>query len=106
MGGQLSVTLSDIYMVIMQNDFVVPSKPICYQRFVDAIYSRPKLGDKLLFDLLNNYHPTIKLTTELNPSKFLSTKLTNINGGYKFNIYRKNKKLPSPWTSKTPNRYK
>ena len=36
----------------------------------------------------------------------MDTKLTNINGTYKFNIYRKNTKLPSPWTSKTPKCYK
>ena len=39
-------------------------------------------------------------------SKFLNTKLTNINGTYNFNVYRKNTNLPSPWTSKTPKRYK
>ena len=37
---------------------------------------------------------------------FLHTKLTNINGTYKFNVYRKNTKLPSPWTSKISKRYK
>ena len=37
---------------------------------------------------------------------FLDTKLTNIYGTYKFNVYRKNTKPPSPWTSKTPKRYK
>ena len=68
--------------------------------------SRRKLGDNVLFDQLNSYHPNIKLTIEVNPSKFLDTKLTNINGTYKFNVYRKNTKLPSPWTSKTPKRYK
>ena len=36
----------------------------------------------------------------------MNTKLTNINGAYKFNVYRKNTKLSSPWTSKTPKRYK
>ena len=36
----------------------------------------------------------------------MDTKLTNINCTYKFNVYRKNTKLPSPWTSKTPKRYK
>ena len=36
----------------------------------------------------------------------MDTKLTNINGTYKFNAYRKNTKLPSPWTSKTQKRYK
>ena len=102
MGGPLSVAFSDIYMVKIENGVVIPSKPIYYHRFVDDIYSRQKLEDNVLFDWLNNYHPKIKLTIEVNPSKFLDTKLTNINGVYKFNFYRKNTKLPSPWTSKTP----
>ena len=49
MGGSLSVTFSDIYMVKMEND-VIPSKPIFYHRFVDDIYGRQKLGDNVLFD--------------------------------------------------------
>ena len=89
MGGPLSVTFSDIHMVKMENDVVIPSKPIFYRRFVDDIYSRRKLGDNVLFDRLNSYHPNIKLTIEVNPSKFLDTKLTNINGAYKFNVYGK-----------------
>ena len=59
-----------------------------------------------MFDQLNNYHPNIKLTIEVNPSVFLGTKLTNINGTYKFTVYQKHRKLPSPWPSKTPKRYK
>ena len=86
------------------NDVVIPSKPIFYRRFVDNFYSRQKLGDTVLFDRSNNYS-NIKLVIELNPSKFLDTKLTNF-GAYKFNVYRKNTKLPSPWTSKTPKHYK
>ena len=43
MGGPLSVTFSEIYMVKM--DVVMPSKLIVYCRFVDGIYSRRKLGD-------------------------------------------------------------
>ena len=34
----------------------------------------------------------------------MDVKLTSINGTYKFNVYWKNTKLPSPWTSKTPKR--
>ena len=60
-GGLLSVTFSDIYMVKMENDFVIPSKPIFYCRFVDEICSRRKLGDNFLFDQLNSYHSNIKL---------------------------------------------
>ena len=94
MGGPLSVTFSDIYMVKMENDVVIPSKPIFYHRFVDDIYSRHKLGDNVLFEQLNSYHQNIKLTIVVNPSTFLDTKLTNINGTYKFNVCRKNTKLP------------
>ena len=47
MGGPLSVTFSDIYMVKMENDVVTPSKPIFYCRFLDYIYSRQKLGDNV-----------------------------------------------------------
>ena len=90
----------------MENDVVIPSKPIFYCRFFDDIYSRRKLGDNVLFDQLNSYHPNIKLYIEVNPSKFLDTKLANINGTYKFNVYRKNTKLTSPWTSRFPKHYK
>ena len=80
MGGPLSVTFSDIYMVKIENDVVITSKPIFYCRFVDNSYSRRKLGDNVLFDRLNSCHPNIKLTIEVNPRKFLNTKLTNIDG--------------------------
>ena len=59
-----------------------------------------------MFNSLNNYHPNTKLAIEANPSKFLDTNLTNISGAYNFNVYWKNTKLPSPWTSKTPKHYK
>ena len=42
------------------------------------IYSKKKIGYNVLFNRLNNNHPNIKLTIELNPSKFLDTKLTSI----------------------------
>ena len=106
MGVPLPVTFSAIYMVKMENDVAIPSKPTFYSRFADDIYSRQKLGDNVLFDRLNNYHPNIKLTLEVSPSTFLDTKLININGTYKFNVYQKKTKLPSPWTSKTPKHYK
>ena len=70
MRGPLSVTLSNIYMVKMENSVVIPSEPIFYRRFVDDIYSRRKLGDSVLFDRLSNYHSNIKLNIEVNPSRF------------------------------------
>ena len=93
MGGPLSVTFSHLYMFKMENDVVIPSKAIFYHRFVDDIYSRWKLGDIVLLDRLSSNHRNIKLIIEVNPSKFLDTKLTNIDGTYKFNVYRKNTKL-------------
>ena len=50
--------------------------------YIDDIYSRPKLGDSVLFEQLNNYHSNIKLAIEVNPSKCLDTKFININGAY------------------------
>ena len=54
MRGPLSVTFSNIYMVKMENEVVIPSKPIFHQRH--------KLGENVLLDQLNNYDPNIKLT--------------------------------------------
>ena len=39
MGGPLSVTVSDIFIIKMENDIVIPKKPIFYRRFVDDIYN-------------------------------------------------------------------
>ena len=69
-------------------------KLVFYQKFVDDIYNRHKLGDNVLFHQLNNYDPNIKFTIELNPNKFLDMKRTNISGTYKFNLYQENTKLP------------
>ena len=44
MAGTLFVTLSDIYMVKMENDVVISSKYIFYQRFVN-IHNRQKLRE-------------------------------------------------------------
>ena len=46
--------------------------------FVYQIYSKRKIGCNVLLNRLNNYHPNIKLTIELNHSKVLDTKLTSI----------------------------
>ena len=70
----------------MENDVVVLSK-LNLLKIADDIKSRQKLGDNAFFERLSNYHPNIKFAIELHPSKFLDTKLTNISGAYKFNIY-------------------
>ena len=71
-GGPVSVVSSDIFMCKMEEDVVVPSKPIFYKRYVDDTYIRrkKKVNDELL-QSLNCYHTNIKLTLEESPRKFL-----------------------------------
>ena len=81
MGGPLSVTLSDIHMIRMETDVVVPIRPIFYKRYVDDIYNRRQKNTcDVLYNAINNYHPKIKLTIETNPQRFLDTEITHING--------------------------
>ena len=72
MGGPLYVTLADIHMIRMETDVVVPNRPIFYKRYVDEIYNRCQKNtvDKLYYGL-NNYHPKVKLTIEIDPLRFL-----------------------------------
>ena len=107
MGGPLSVTFSDIFMIKMENDIVIPMKPIFYRRYVDDIYSRRKknIGDSL-FKASNSYHKNIKLTIEINPIKFLDTHLHNKDGTFVTKVYRKETKIPAHWSSQIPKRYK
>ena len=97
MAGSLSVTLPDIHMIRTEKDIVTPLKPIFYKRFVDDIYTRRKKGihDKL-YERLNNYHPNIKLTIEINPNKFLDTEIIGNKGVIERKVYRKTTKLPVP----------
>ena len=47
MGGQLSVTFSDIFMVKMENDVSIDLICKSFIRFADDIYSRQKLGNNV-----------------------------------------------------------
>ena len=72
----LFFTFSDMYMVKLENDNAVPCKPKFYKRYVDDMFDRRKANlNNTLFWWLKNYHPKIKQTIELNPNKFLNTKL-------------------------------
>ena len=76
MGGILSVILSDCFMNKMKRDIVLPLKPKFYRRFVDDTYRRRKKNEPDgLFLKMNSYHSNINLTIEINPSKFLDTKI-------------------------------
>ena len=69
-------------MTKLEKDAILPPrKPKLYKRFVDNIFTRRKANvpDQLL-EFLNNYHPIIKLTDEINPEKFLDTKICYNNG--------------------------
>ena len=90
MGGRLSVTLSDIYVANMEDDIVEKYQPTFYKRYVDDIINRRKKNQvDLLFNDLNNYHPNINLTLELNPKRFLDTNLEFENRILITSVYRK-----------------
>ena len=74
MGGLISVIFSDIYMCKMEENVVIPLKPIFYKRYVDDTYVKRKRNESdTPFDALNSYHPSIKFTLEQNPKRFLDT---------------------------------
>ena len=101
MGGPLSVTFSDIFMIKMENDIVIPTKPIFYRRYVDDIYNRRKKNiEDSLFKALNSYHKNIKLTIEINPIQFLDTHLYIKDETYVTKVYRKEAKIPAHWSTK------
>ena len=107
MGGSLTVTLADIHMIRTEKDIVTPLKPIFYKRFVDDIYNRRKKGiHDNLCERLNNYHPNIKLTIEINPTKFLETEIIDNEGTIETKVYRKTTKLTVSWALDIPKRYK
>ena len=108
MGGPLSVIISDIFMTKLEKKVVSPYKPAFYKRYVDDIITRRKKDqpDELLSKLMS-FHPKIKFTVEVNPEKFLDTKLIfDSNGTCETRVYRKPNKVPLHWHSKTPVRYK
>ena len=61
----------------MENDAVVPAKLLIYKHYVDKkCVSRKKSTRDMLFkELCDSYHQNINLTLEINPLKFLDTKL-------------------------------
>ena len=51
---------------------------------------------------MSKYHPNINLTVEVNPSKFLETRIYRYNDEIKYVAYHKEIKLPFHWTSAVP----
>ena len=58
MGGPFSVTLSDIWMVKMENNVVIRHKPIFYKRYVDDIINRRKKHEE------DNYSRNLIITIQ------------------------------------------
>ena len=110
-GGPLSVISGDIHMVRTGNEVVKPMNPPFYKRFVDEIHrKRNKSQQDALFEALNNFHLNLKLTIEVNPVKFLDTKIILNNEGAGIpkppQVYREENKKVVPWVSKIPKEYK
>ena len=94
MGGPLSVTLSNIHLTRTENNVVKLEKPLLYRRFVDDIINKRKKNDHgNIFKNLNNFHPKINVTIEVNPSKFLDTKIINNKSKFTTEVFRKTSKL-------------
>ena len=107
MGGPLSVIFSNIFMTKLEDEVVIPVNPEFYRRFVDdSITKRKKNQPDKLFEKLNAYHDNIKFTCEVQPDKFLDTKIEISNGTIVTSVYRKITKLPVHWVSKIPKKYK
>ena len=102
-GGPVSVVPSNIFCVKIEFDVVKPLKPKLYKRYDDDIYSkRIKNQPDKLFEKLINYHPNIKLTIEVNPSKFLDTEIMIKNGIIETSVAVKESKIPNHWSSAVP----
>ena len=83
-------------------------KPPFYKQFAGDIYNkRNKSQQDVLFEAINNFHLNKKLTIEVNPVKFLDTKIIlNNDGVVATQVYRKENRKAVPWVSKIPKRYK
>ena len=107
MGGQISVVLYDIFCVKMKFDVVKPLKPKLCKRYPDDIYSKKiKNQPEKLLAKLNNYHPNIKLTIEVNPSKFLDTEIIIMNGIIETSLVVNESNIPYHWSSAVAKKYK
>ena len=108
MKGLLSVVFYDIYITKLEKDAILPPrKPKLYKRFADDIFTRRKANvpDQLL-EFLNNYHPNIKLTYEINPEKFIDTKICYKNSSITIKVYRSITNLTPHWSSSIPKKCK
>ena len=107
MGGPISVVFANIFMCKLEKEVVRPLKPIFYKRYVDDIYVRRKKNTPdILYDKLNSYHPNIKFSIEIHPSKFLDTHIEINENLVQTSVAAKSTKVPIQWNSAVPKSYK
>ena len=107
MGGPISVVSSDIFMNKMERDIVLPIALNLYKSYVDDIFAKCKKNKPDdLYNALDNYHPNINLTVEVNPKKFLDTEIISNSNLFETKVFHKDRKLTTHWSSAVPKRYK
>ena len=107
MGDPILVVFANIFCVKIEFDVAKSLKPKLYKRYVDDIYSkRIKNQPDKLFEKLNNYQLIIKLTVEVNPSKFLDTEIIIKNGIIETSVVVKESKTLNHWSSAVLKKYK
>ena len=106
MAGILSVILSHCFMNKTERDIVLPLKPKFYRRFVDGTYRRKRKNEPdELFSKMNSYLSNINLAIEINPSKYLDTKIVWNKNEIRCFSHHKDNKLPFHWKSAVPRNY-
>ena len=84
-------------------DVVLPCSSIFYR----ILYIRRKINKQdNLYEALKKYRKNNKLTLEKRPLEFLDSKLLINNGIYETQVYRKETKIPTHWSSSIPKKYK
>ena len=74
MGGTLSVTFSNIYIVQVGNKVVTALEPKLYWIIVEDIFNLSREhAEDILFKRHTNYHQNIKLTIEIGLTKLTDT---------------------------------
>ena len=96
-----------IFTWLTQRKVVKQTKPQFYKRFADDIINK-RYEDQPdnLFQALYSDHPKIKYTIEVNPDKFLDTKIIQKNGVVTTEVNWKDGKLPVHWSCRIPKRYR
>lgn len=84
-------------------DVVFPCSSIFYR----ILYNRRKINKQdNLYEALKKYRKNNKLTLEKRPLEFLDSKLLINDGIYETQVYRKETKIPTHWSSSIAKKYK